>query len=413
MFSRPRWPALLAGLVAMATVSVASVSASAAPSGFVTTSGGHFVLDGSTYRYGGTNNYYLGYQSNVDVDNALAAAQAANLTVERTWGFIDIGSTDGSMKTIDGSKNGVYYQYWDPSTGAPAYNDGSTGLEHLDYALADAKAHGLKVIVDLTNNWSQFGGIDQYNTWYNLPYHDSFYTDSSAQTAFKNWISHLLNRVNTVSGVAYKDDPTIFSWELANEPRCVGTGNLPTSGTCTSSTLTTWANTMSTYIKGIDANHMVSVGDEGFYTANSGSGWPYADTTDGVDNPALTNLPNIDFGTYHLYPDSWGQSASWGTQWISDHIASAAAAGKPTIAEEFGLQDKSTRDSVYETWTQTVRTGGGAGWNVWMLAANVNGSPYPDYDGFTVYYPSSTASVLSTEALAIGGSSSGSTSTAP
>jgi len=29
----------------------------------------------------------------------------------------------------------------------------------------------------------------------------------------------VLTRKNTVSGILYKDDPTIFSWELMNEPR--------------------------------------------------------------------------------------------------------------------------------------------------------------------------------------------------
>lgn len=31
----------------------------------------------------------------------------------------------------------------------------------------------------------------------------------------------VLTRRNTLTGVEYRDDPTIFAWELINEPRCI------------------------------------------------------------------------------------------------------------------------------------------------------------------------------------------------
>ena len=78
----------------------------------------------------------------------------------------------------------------------------------------------LKLVIPFTNNWSDFGGMDQYVRWAGGTHHDDFYTDPMIRGWYKDWIAHLLNRVNTITGVAYKDDPTIMTWELANEPRC-------------------------------------------------------------------------------------------------------------------------------------------------------------------------------------------------
>lgn len=378
--------------------------AGAAPAGFVQASGGQFTVDGNAFRFGGTNNYYLAYKPTLMADDVLDDAKAMGLTVVRTWAFIDRGSLDGRVSDVDGpGKDGVYFQYWDTATGRPAYNDGPNGLQRLDYVLAAARARGLRLILPMTNNWRDFGGMDQFTTWYGLANHDDFYTDARVRQAYKDWISHLLNRVNSITGVRYRDDPTVFSWELANEPRCIN-ANKPTSGRCTADTLVAWADEMSRHVKSVDPNHMVSVGDEGFLNRNGGSDWPY-NATDGVDHERLTALPSVDFGTFHAYPDGgWGRSPAvdWGTKWVRDHTAAAAVLGKPTVLEEFGLRDRSVRDAGYRAWTDAVRTGGGAGWMFWILSGiQPDGSLYPDFDGFTVYLPGPTATLLTDAARAI------------
>ena len=50
---------------------------------------------------------------------------------------------------------------------------------------------------------------------------------------YKDWAATLIARVNTITGVAYRDEPAIFAWELANEPRCYGSGDYSSTGNCT------------------------------------------------------------------------------------------------------------------------------------------------------------------------------------
>lgn len=107
-------------------------------------------------------------------------------------------------------------------------------------------------------------------------YHDDFYTDPTIKAWYKAWVNHLVTRQNVHSQVLYRDDPTIFAWELANEPRCQGSGAFGTSKNCTLNyavygkdpvawKITGWVEEVSGYIKSIDANHMVGTGDEGYF----------------------------------------------------------------------------------------------------------------------------------------------------
>ncbi len=49
---------------------------------------------------------------------------------------------------------------------------------------------------------------------------DLFFSNAQALQLYQNHLNVTANRVNSISGVVYKNDPTIFAWDLLNEPRC-------------------------------------------------------------------------------------------------------------------------------------------------------------------------------------------------
>lgn len=364
----------------------------------------NFVLEGRPFCFAGANNYYLAYAPRPMVDDVLESARAMGVGVVRTWAFIDRGSEDGRVRNVDGdgTKGGFWFQGWDPVHQQAIFNDGANGLGGLDYALAKAGRLGIKLVLVLTNNWHEFGGMDQYLAWYGLSAHSDFYRDPRVRRAYESWLLHLTSHVNGITNLAYRDDPTIFGWELANEPR--GTSGTP------SQVLTRWAGEMSSYLKSIDGNHLVAVGDEGFLGGDS-EHWTYH-ADNGVDHPGLTALPNIDYGTFHLYPDTWGTGFGWSERWIDDHLRVARELGKPTVLEEYGL--KVTRDELgrisdglparlksYSAWNERMLSHGGNASMFWLLVGrdSEHGGQYPDFDRFSVYRGDETAHLLSQFAL--------------
>ncbi|MBB5869907.1 mannan endo-1,4-beta-mannosidase [Allocatelliglobosispora scoriae] len=387
--NRHRRPSTIAAIVA-AMLGILAVPAAPAQAGgahgFVTRTGTHLKLGSEEFRVAGSNNYYLMYKSRAMVDDVFADAAAADFNVIRTWGWLDIGNADGS-NSIAGKQEGVYFQYWNGSS--PAYNDGADGLERLDYVLYAARRAGVKLVIPFTNNWSDFGGMDQYVRWRGGSHHDDFYADPVIKGWYADWITHLLNRVNTLTGVKYKDDPTIMAWELANEPRCQGSGVYPTSASCTPAVTTAWADQLTRHVKSIDSKHLVGVGDEGFTCDNPGTDDWTTNCGPGMDYEALTRLPAVDIASLHLYPDGWGKTPAWGTEWITSHIQKARRLGKAVVVGEFGIKDKAQRNVIYRDWTEAVRKAGGNGFLYWILSGvQDDGALYPDYDGFTVYCPS-------------------------
>ena len=159
--------------VMMPFASSFTVNAADTRSGFVTTNGTQFMLDGSTFYYAGTNNYYLNFKPKESVDAVLEDAAEMGLKVVRTWGNLDAGVKTDKVSdkgytvftdNVDGSgeKEGVYYQYFDADLGRPVVNEGEDGLQKLDYALYKAEQEGIKLLITFTNNWEAFGGMGQY-----------------------------------------------------------------------------------------------------------------------------------------------------------------------------------------------------------------------------------------------------------
>ncbi|HEX7544216.1 MAG TPA: cellulase family glycosylhydrolase [Candidatus Limnocylindrales bacterium] len=359
--------------------------------GFVKRDGSDLKLNGRQFDFLGTNNYYLMYSSPLMVNDVLNAAAANGFTVMRTWGWLD-----------QTPKNNIVFQTF--SGGTATYNDGATGLTNLDYVVAQAGKDGLKLVIPFTGNWGDFGGMDTYVTAVGGTHHDDFYTNAQAKILFKAWISHLLNHVNSITGVAYKDDPTIMTWELANEPRCVGSSSaLPRSANCTTATITGWAAEMSAYIKSIDKKHLTSSGSEGELCIAGSTDWT-RNCGEGVDELAISKLPTIDVMSYHLYPDpnSWNKDMAWTTTWIQDHIKLAKKIGKPSMLGEFGTKNQVTRNVTYQSWTDTVRNSGGNGALFWILTGiQDDGTLYPDYDGYRITCPSPVCTTLANAVIGL------------
>lgn len=67
----------------------------------------------------------------------------------------------------------------------------------------------------------------------------------------------------------HKNHAAVFSWELANDPRCQGAIGTTTSSGCVTTTITKWVKTNAAFVKTLDPNHLIGAGDGGFQCTQS------------------------------------------------------------------------------------------------------------------------------------------------
>lgn len=255
-------------------------------------------------------------------------------------------------------------------------------LMALDHVLAEAHAHGVQLLLILTNNWSDYGGIEQYVAWAGLPNpkrsDGRFFTDLSVRALYFDYVTALLSRVSTVDGLRYGDHPAVLGWELINEPRGRG---LDRDGEA----MRAWVDAAAAHVRALAPTHLVGIGDEGFDVDAEGydaSLWERMRTDEAFARRTSfrKNLASeaIDFGTVHLYPEAWRvpkrHLARAGAQWISAHVTVGRELGKPVIVEEFGLRSRGgeeltahTRLRVYDEWMACLDHTGGAGIGPWLF----------------------------------------------
>eukprot|EP01025_Chloroclados_australasicus_P023458 TRINITY_DN2376_c0_g1_i8.p1 TRINITY_DN2376_c0_g1~~TRINITY_DN2376_c0_g1_i8.p1 ORF type:complete len:1394 (-),score=237.96 TRINITY_DN2376_c0_g1_i8:1244-5095(-) len=284
-----------------------------------------------------------------EVDERLDELNKAGLTVGRTWGFsLGTGTTPEERENRLQLTPGVY----DESV-----------FVGLDYALYSAAQHGIRLIISLEDFWLSVGAYEDWSD--TMQSKTDFYTDWKARNYYKDHIKKIVHRVNTFTNVTYLYDPTILAWNLMNEPRCTG---------CAWA-LQAWIDEMSIHVKALDPNHMVTVGEEGFYSstchrvhANPGAGSrrtgigssPWA-LQEGQDFIANHRSDAIDFATVHIWMDNWMGYADYcgflnqnkrfdytfgcnlweekllkTKEWLSAHIHDIKKLNKPLVVQEFG-----------------------------------------------------------------------------
>ncbi|KAK9812428.1 hypothetical protein WJX73_010063 [Symbiochloris irregularis] len=259
--------------------------------------------------------------------NQMARAAAAGLNTMRIWG-----------QAVD-----PMYQL---QTSPGVYNE--LIFSGLDYALDQARQHNIKIVIAFIDNWNVVEGVPKYVAWTNNSALNSsdFFTDPQIMQWYQNHVKTLITRVNTINGYTYSEDPTIFAWELINEPRCQY---------CANGTIATWVDTMAAYVKTLDKNHLLTVGEEGFWSTTAsqlldnpiyepgGSNWA---PTQGQDFLADHSSPNIDFSSFHLWIDNWNTvRPDFPPQWIASHVRDGAILKKPVLLEEFGKWVNATANS--------------------------------------------------------------------
>jgi mannan endo-1,4-beta-mannosidase len=344
-------------ITALAVAAAAAAQEGELESPFVRAVGEHFVRDGRVFRFVGANVAVMhGDAHRAALEATLDAVRDDGLEVVRLWA---LGERDATSAD------------WTRSYAFRIGEDGwvEPSFVHLDHALAEARARGLSVIIVLANRWADYGGVPQYLRWASEPFTESpdgvaraelgtFFRSERARALYLAHVERIVSRTNSVTGVAYRDDPTIFAWELINEVSCERRD---------APELAAFVSATAARIHALDAHHLVSAGHIGYVTSSERRTWR-----------EIVGLPGIDFADAHAYPTEHDRTRSLADMdaFVDDHVMLAHhVLHRPIVLGEVGFPiGRRTfgraRAALFEHFLEHADQVGVDGAIAWMYAAS-------------------------------------------
>ena len=335
---------------------------------------GRFVVAETRFVPRGIGSYPLlehaGNHRLAELDDILSQATELGRPLVRTGAFFIGGENRARIYDADGSLR-------------------EEGLLALDRVLVRARAHGVRLILTLSNHWPDYGGADgvlgAIAPGEALP-REAFYSDPRALAFQRQHLQVLAARSNALDGTVYALDPTIFAWELVNEARCED------PGFCDGETLVSWARVMSWTLRDAGVAQLIAWGGSGHLGEH------------GEDLAHIAAAGDVDILTLHVYPFAShpvaaatgagieGSGASrvtlavaLGRAAIAERSAIARAHRMPLLVEELGhrpppgASEDDERAVVLGAWLREARRQGVAALP-WMIAERGR----PSYDGLLI-----------------------------
>jgi mannan endo-1,4-beta-mannosidase len=331
---------------------------------FIRQRGGRFFIGQKPFRFVGANVAVMYRDEDRErMPETLRQAAQAGIKVVRVWAFGEGGPND--VKPMADFEDWPRQHYFRLAPGQ--WNEDT--FVHLDKVIAEAAKNNIYVQLCLTNWWRDTGGVTQYLRWagindaaddsYDFGINNEkamlFYSNPETRRLYREHLEKLATRRNTITGVLYRDDPSIFGWELMNEAQAI-TGRWAERRA--------WFAEMSAYLKSLDPNHLIAPGDWGYRSSSERREW-LADHA----------IPTIDYCDVHIYPrpdhNSFVDSPKALQEFIENRAAAAFAIGKPLVFGEFGMGVEGHNGASQVDWYKAffegnVRAGAG-GAMFWIL----------------------------------------------